>query len=337
MLTVLLLGACTKNEFKVTFKLPGDFTGTYTLSYYASDARGGFWVDRVVLLTNGSADVSTVTHNPVLVFVTANTGAEWIFYAERGDKIEIKGTEAAPYTWQYGGNNINRQLTIWAQEHRGAIEGGRETLNHAIQDYVRKHRDEELSAILLYALYDRKSDPVEFGRLRSELTGKGADQRFENLLVRSDAVTGYDEVPDSLPAHKVVMRLSEGADTLEMRKIPTMIYYRSSDPTKVRGTLAALDKFAREYPDTTARNIVEISWHTDSVSWQSSLRLDTLRRAHRVWTPLGFTDPVVGSLGIKNQDMLLVGDRKGKIIYRGKDVTEAITKFKGVLDKKEKK
>ena len=333
---LLLTGGCKKNDFSVAFNLPSESAATYTLSYYASDSHGGFWVERVVLVTSGKADVVTETRNPVLVTVTAGNGAEWIFYAERGDKIEIKGSESAPYTWQYSGNNINRQLSLWAQEHRGAIEGGHETLNHAIQDYVGKNPGDEVSALLLYGLYDRKINPVEFSRLRSALSGKAADQRFENLLIRSDAVSGYDMVTDSLPAGKILLRKAGvNFDTLELRKIPSLIYYRSSNPQKARESIKKLDKLAREYPDTTSRNIIEIAWHTDSVSWVMSLSSDTLRNAHRVWTPLGFTDPSVEKLGIKNQDVLLVADRKGKITYRGRDLNEAIGKFKAELDKKE--
>lgn len=92
MAIFLLMGGCRKAEFIVDVQLDGGVNQTFPMLYYASDKEKGWNVDDVVEVHGGKGKLLGRTVKPTLVYIFAGgSRPQAVFYAERGDKIQIRG------------------------------------------------------------------------------------------------------------------------------------------------------------------------------------------------------------------------------------------------------
>lgn len=151
---IAISGGCIRNEFMLEAELPEKVNYTYTLSYYASDSRGGVELTAALDVRNGSGKLKGFTRNPALgwIFYGNSPLPAAIFYAGRGDKIRISGDDGSPLGWSIGGNRINDELTEWRLANRKLIAEARDSfskdlsgekarlkLNAAIAAFVKSH------------------------------------------------------------------------------------------------------------------------------------------------------------------------------------------------------
>lgn len=328
MAAVILFAGCRKAEFKMEFELPVTTEANYTLLYYASDSRQGFIREQVALVQKGVCELIGTTGNPTLVYLfqgAAEPGA--LFYAERGDKISIKGDNPSPLSWHIGGNDITEALSDWRQSNRDALAArDAAKINAAVSKYVSCNSDNPASAILLLVYYDRTLDQKGFSRLWKSLKGDAAEDKWASLVGRSDMADGFSDLPAKVP--RLILRTDSGFDTINPAQC-SMLIYLSNNGTETRSDdIAAIRKLVSR-TDSARKMVVDINLEMDSMAWHYQAERDSLRGAVRAWMPLGYSDSVALELGLVRIPEFIVTSRGGKIIYRGADADKAAAAFTG--------
>lgn len=330
----LLLPSCVKNEFKVEFNLPPGVNTSYRLFYYASDKRTGWYMENLATIDKGKGTADCITRMPTLVYVYSlgSVYPSVVFYAERGDKIKIEGKSDDPLEWDIGGNNINRDLSQWRKENlRFLKERNSEKINGAVADYVRKHTDSEVSTILLLTVFDRRADEKGYNDLWAMLEGDATDDDLVRLIGRSDQLD-----PSTAEFHPVrAMKLYSPGDTLiayDPRKYAaTLFYFWRNGSSMRRETIDSLRKLTQSLDYKGRGMVVSMSFDTDTTSWLTSVRSDSLQSAVNAWCFAGEADSNIMDYGVPDTPYFIVADRKGRQTYRGSDYKSAAATFRKFL------
>ena len=337
LVTVCLLTGC-KPEFTVEFDLEQDVNTTCRLVYYASSSKQGMVMEPVAGIENGKGKVIAPTKYPSIVFLfqTSSSVPSAIFYAERGDKIKITGKGSNPMDWEIKGNSLSEEWSEWRLANKDAIMRGGKDLNEAIGKYVEKNPSSKLSAALLILQYSRRDDEEGFMKLFNSLKpGATSDKQLMNALSVADMPGGELEAGGNLST-MVLSAPSGNADTLRFnRGVASIVIFRDSRNRDFLGEESdSLRSLLKSYPDSTSRMIARISFDPDSMSWINSLRTDSLKNIAKGWMPHGLADSTAIALGVRRTPYYVVADGKGKRIYGGSDLREAVEKFRKTVGKK---
>lgn len=338
-LVCLTITGCKKNEFKVDISLPAEVGSTYTIVYYASDSNKGWIKESAVSVHGGKGKFVGLTRNPTLVYFLSSGGRlpATVAYAERGDKLEIKGESSDPLGWEISGNKLTEQLSEWRRSNREALQsalGGSEestkALNEAVAKSVKSAPGEPVSALLLYVYYDRRADSAGFYALKKLLKEKAAEPEWAELAGRSDMIGDSGEAM-KVPEKIVLRTIQSGCDTLSLRKLPTLIYYSQRSREDYNDEIEKFRELSREFGDSGKRVLVNVSIDPDSMNYAHSWRRDSLKATVQAWAPLGLSDDEVMKAGVRRIPWVMVVDPKGKAVYSGPDMGRATEAMRGLL------
>ena len=345
-LMALVLGGCVKNEFNVEFEFPKDHLGNYLMTYYAWDKRGGRWIEHTASIQEGAADAKGVTRLPTLVYISdASSPSNSIaVYVERGDVIKVSGEGKDMATWTVTGNKLSER---WSEWRKSAYPGKNDSkaFSKKIEDYVRKNPKDELSAILLLTEWNRREDPEGFVKLWNTVDkGARGNQLVEMCgatdLLGVEFITAADGnleyAKDSKMKELVVRSRDNGTDTLKFNR-PAFLYFFSENNNErhvVRDSLKVLQK---AYPDSSKRVMADIYMDSDSSTWSTAIKRDSLKGVVRAWQPRGVAEDDMVRIGVTRLPWFIVKDKTGKETYAGPDLKEAVAAFRKVAGKPDSK
>ena len=337
LLSTCLLSGCVKNQFTIDFRLDSATDMPVRVLYYASDPEKGWIIETVADIKQGKAEVEGSTRFPTLVFLFAPVSSQprAIFFASRGDDISISGDGNDPAAWKIKGNDITDALNTWRLDNLSAITAtDPKAINKAVADYVRKNPDSKLSFLLLYLYYSRRDDEQGFLRLRALLTPEAmADEDLARALSMADMPDALLSTPAPLSA--IIARDSGGdIDTLDPSKAgrSLLIFRDLSDLFSLTPAHDSLKSIARDNAGSAI--LADICLDPDSAAWQRSLRSDSLPGVRRTWLPHGLNDSTAMALGVRRLPFYIITDSRGKQIYRGDNLKEAVKTFRKLSDKK---
>lgn len=335
LLAIVLLGSCTRNEFKVNFELSNGEAGSYSLSWYASDSRQGWFMETVVPLHGGKGEAVCMTRNPALVYIyQGGTLSKAVFYAERGDKIVITGSDPAPVSWNISGNEINEKLSEWRLANREALSNGDyKKINTAVADFVAKNNSSPVATILLLEYFDRRMDETGFLASWKKLSGEASEEKWSELCGRSDVIF-YDPRNPAVPSSLIVRKPRAHYDTLVFKGKPSLLFfYRTSDKGRPEG-ISMLRDLSRQWKDSASRILCSVSFDSDSISWMTRLREDSLSGVVRGWNPVAELREEYVKMGVARTPYYIVTDRNGKFLYRGDETSKAKEAFEKEMKKR---
>ncbi|MDE5883023.1 MAG: thioredoxin family protein [Muribaculaceae bacterium] len=334
ILILTLLCACGKNEFKLKFSLPKDYSSNIRLVYYASDKRGGMVIEAVATIMEGKGELRSPTYNPTLLYLYAGGNVPTVVYVERHDEIEISGKESNAALWTIGGNRVNEDLTLWRNAHATTLLSGTpKEINEAVADYVEGNRDNPVSAILLLTAFSRSDDERQFLDLWYGLGEKAEKERWMKIVGRSDLLHSAIRHPGKLLS-MAPRSLANGIDTIRPSAVAgTILFFWNNGMDSRKELMDSLKVLAEEYPDSSARIIADISVDADSVSWRSPLRNDSVKNIARFWFPAGLADPRLMSLQVTKTPFFMVVTPDGYQSYRGDNVDDAMKAFRTLVSK----
>lgn len=328
----LMLGGCRKSEFNVDIQLDGSVNQTFPMLYYASDSEKGWNVDDVVEVHGGKGKLLGRTVKPTLVYIFCGGGRpQAVFYAERGDKIEIHGKGAQPLSWEISGNKITEQLSEFRIANQEAIRSeNAKALNAAVAAFVKKEPGNPVSTLLLCIYYDRGEDEAGFSKAWKLLEGDAAEPEWSALVARGDMLVGAPQCAGK-PADIVVASYGTGCDTLRIASKPSLIYFSLPSSGMQSSDIQRLRDLTKDYPDSSRRIIAEISAEPDSMRRVWDVKSDSLRKAVRGWMPLGLSDPYARQAGVKGLPYVIVTDGRGRRTYSGYDLERAEEAFRKAM------
>ncbi len=334
ILILTLLCACGKNEFTLKFSLPKDYASNIKLVYYASDKRGGRMIETVATIMGGKGELRSPTSNPTLLYLYAGGNVPTVVYVERHDEINISGKESNAALWSIGGNRINEDLTLWRNAHATTLLSGTpKEINEAVADYVETNPDNPVSAILLLTAFSRSDNERQFLDLWYNLGEKAEKERWMKIVGRTDMLHSAIRHPGKLLS--IAPRsLANGIDTIRPSAVSaTILFFWNNGMDKRKDMIDSLKVLAKEYPDSSARIIADISLDADSISWRSPLRSDSVKSIARFLIPAGLADQRLMSLQVTKTPFFMVVTPDGLQVYRGDNVDDAMKTFRYLASK----
>ncbi len=341
ILTAVVMTGCVKNEFTVDFSLDAKVSGNYMLRYYASDKRTGFWMETIAPVEKGVYEARCIARNPSLVYIfqPGSRIPSAVFYARRGDRIEISGDSPDPAKWTIGGNDINEDLTRFRKEYfLSDATSDSQKINAAITKFVKANPDAEASGILVLTLYDRRIDENGFTRLWNSLGEKARSADITDLAGVADKLTSAKE---GAPGKVGTLHLHVMGDSLvelnPAKQDATLLYFRRSDEGASRESADSLKALSSLPGFTKHGKIAAISFESDSTAWLMRARTDSVKGVLHAWMPAAETSPTAIALSVRRTPFFIVADRKGRQVYRGDDRTKATAAFRRLVREAEKR
>ena len=322
-----LLGSCTKNEFTVEFRLDPKVSGNYRLVYYASDSRTGFMMETLAPVEHGAAEAKCITRNPTLVFLYQGNGQTpaAVFYAERGDRIEITGKSDDPESWQIGGDKINTRWSEWRNANLAALcSGDPKRINDAVAKFVAADRDSRLAPLILLTTYDRRADHEDFLKLWNSIPEKTRSEELIQLVAASDVLSG-GKIGRGQKLER--MKLHAMGDSLveynPSEHAVSVLYFNRNNNQTSRADIDTLRRLAAGKDFAGKGRVVAISFDPDSVAWLTRARGDSIAGALHAWLPAGEASGIAMRLDVARTPWFIVSDRSVRRHYSGDDAGRA--------------
>lgn len=332
---IALLSSCAKKEFKLEFELPAKTHSNYQAVYYASDQRGGVTVETVAVVSGGKGELKCMAVNPCLVYLFAsNQKYPIVIYAEKGDKIDVSGDSADPFTWNVGGNEINAKLTEWRKKNAKTLASADAAkINAAVDKYVVANPSSGVSALLLLTAYSRYEDNAGFRKLWRRLTGEARSPKWTQLVARADIPSGSAAEP-ALIKRLTLRTFDNGVDTIDTSKARASLFlFFNNGIDNRKAVFDSIRALAKAYPDSSRRIIVDACMDPDSLSWRSPLRSDSMSKTVRAWIPAGMADPALMKMGVRTSPTYIVVSPDGRQRYHGASQEDAIREFRSLMKK----
>lgn len=321
---LMVCAGCVRNEVKVEFKLPANVNDAYRIVFYASDKAKGFYLENVAAVQGGKGESVCPTRYPTIgLFIQGSQPVVAGFYAERGDRIVVKGENSDPAFWTISGNKITEEWSGWRTANRDAlISRDPAKINKAVSVFVSKNSENPLSTILLLIYYDRRVDPAGFRKAWKKLAGEALEPKWISMVATNDMMAGAP-AETFKPGLMVLKSAGMGADTLRPGKVPMILYCWRREDTGRTDDIAMLKSLVKDFPDSAKRVVADICFEPDSGVWRSAIRMDSLERTVRAWNPLAEIDSVAVSLGITGTPRFVVIGKKGETLYNGAEREKA--------------
>lgn len=349
LLTMILLSSCRGKEFDIEFDLDPKIEDSYRLLYYASDKKGGRWIETAAPIHQGKYSARYVTINPTIVYIFRSNGnlPETFLYAERGDKLTVTGESSNPVEWKMTGNEVTDLLSEW-QDANSRVLTQHETkdINKAVASYVEKNPKSKIDPLLLLLRFNREADPEEFLRLWNSMAEKQRKSPLVNLIASPDMLSlstlDFDDKGNVtlLPGKEVFPRLKvrtsgKKSETLRPvakgRKASLVWFWHISDPmrTEIVDTLRAFSRAHRQ--DSVRLLLADVCLDGASLRWRNIVNADTLPGFTRGWWAEGTSNREAMRLGISAYRTFVIFGPKGEVRYKGSDLSEALTRLRKEL------
>lgn len=338
---ILLLSSCTKNEFTVEGNISGGGHHTLTALYVAYSSATDELVSEQLMLQNGTFSLKGVTKYPTILFIfSPDRRLLYPVYAEKGDKLTLKGDYNHPHEWQIKGNKPMEDYCAWmrlneallpsplagsasASTPSAARSSGRGTpqeLNRAISLYVKAHPKDLCSALLLLAHYDRLIDEEGFNSLWAGL-GLDAQQKERLLHVAMASLSEAQTKAAKLPV--VPMTLRTTVDTLSTFspgrfRVSVLYFWKNPADANLRTALRLMSKLPADI------GVADINLDPDLRAWANSVENDTTRRRTPLQAFGGPMNQALRRLALPGAPYVIVADSLGRQLYRGTDINEAL-------------
>lgn len=314
-LILILLSSCTKNEFSVQVQQAASMPPVdLKLVFYAFDAKRGWLLQRDIP-ASFAQPIICQTSKPTLVYVLSPSKLLTVFWAERGDKMLLHYRDGF---WIASGNAVTDSLARWQAKNRNIIQARATTeLNAKVADFIRSHRSDIVSAILLHTYFSQAANPDLYASLLKSLNDDAASPDVLRAL-------GSLPLPSANAAQTVpalhLLAYGDSLPAIRPADAPATVYIFWNNPAKREAKVNTLVRLLRKNPDI---RIVDINMQADTLNWRQTFAHDSVMLKYHLWAPGAEQNSALIPLALSGPDFIIVADRKGKQAYRGDNPAEA--------------
>lgn len=317
-LSVILTACGTKDYFTVTATVEGLGTQNVKIFY-----RSG---ETLVALSSTALDgkftfTGNAPHLTLVEIYTASRSLIGAFAAKNGDDIKVELKLNEPGFIKIKGDKTAEKMAQFITDHASIINNdSRDSINMAVEGFIRANVDEPASAMLLVTFFDAFENPSMADSLASMLSPKAlpTDQFLKSfrstLHLSSDTLT-------TLPSLRL-FTLGDSLTTInrqgKRRVLLAITGQEQSDRDEMTASLTALADSLKN-----SIEVVELSLVNDTTEWHSMLG-DKKPRYRACWMPGGTGNPVLAPLAIPSMPWYIATDSTSRIVYRGRSLDHAI-------------
>ncbi|MBQ2978920.1 MAG: DUF4369 domain-containing protein [Bacteroidaceae bacterium] len=333
IISALLLTAC--GEEKDVFVIKGQLNNLGGMPLYAVyQSPTGVVVDTMrpldgkIEMRGSSPDVV-----PVQLY-TIGWQPFMRLYMSNENRVEIKGDATQLYDIELKGSSLNRQLWRFICDNRDifdeaavaaesyqlnkgrAAEYDKKTarLDSLLTDYIVRHNNKEMSAILIGDYLLRYDNYALCDSLWQQLDEKARLPYIEETIERLREQLIYNEDNSQIPH----LRYIDNADTLvyvntRKSKATLLCLWEASAP-QADVKHKVLEHYARKYSNEELQ-IVALSFDCDTAVWHRVVDNDTTRVID-MWGDAIYTSKILSKHHVTRMPVYMLGDSLGNILVR---------------------
>lgn len=318
--TVMLLTSCGSDSFKVKCDIAGGRTMNVRVVYAGDDvlnnvlgaARDGRF------LFEGHAP-----ENGALVEILDNDYRPLgRFFARNGDEIKLTVDPANPAVVRAEGSDVNERWSEWTAKNAKVLQSAdSRAVNAAVAAYVKGHKDDILSSLLMITCYDASTDPEGAERLLQSIDPAARPESLTSVRMLVDARTSSRVARGKVAP---IVYLSSRADTPvtfnPRRHTRTLLAFTGQQEER-DSIIDALREFYGSRPRGT--EVLDMRLDQDTLQWRRTVNSDSVAWP-AAWVAGSVAAPGVDRLGIPTLPFFIVTDSTGTQIYRGTSVAAAV-------------
>lgn len=315
----ILFGSCTKNEFKLVGELEGAGTQNIRVIYYASDDKGGYVVDDVVPIVNGSFEYNGICRHPSVVWLFRSDRTLLnLLYVERGDEMKIKGAIEKPFGWAVEGNELQEKLSAWQQDNENLLmSGDAMTTSRQALKYIESNPNDKLSTLLLLVYYTNADNRLT--EYWSTLTEEAKDEFLLNAVSgERKYMLGETMVKKVRPMQLVSIGDSMTILNPTKSALSVLYFWRNGEDNHSK-YIGILKQLSKKYEEEKRLKIADINFDIDTLSWHESIEKDSIEEWDRMWSVGGEMNRSIYQLRLPYTPYFVLLDSVGHQLYRGVD------------------
>ena len=269
---------------------------------------------------DGKVELRGASRQPTLVEVFTLDG-ELLFtcVASDGDRMKLKMTLDDPTSLTITGQDATRDYTAFITQHDSILTHGSDAeVNRMIAESVRSNPSSMASTLLMVTRFRSAGHELEADSLMSEILPEARpallSSFYASAIGEQVATSARGEVRSFTLR---IGRTATGRDTT-VRYIPSQQSYSLlafTDTRKPDSLTRRLRNLKKELKDRQFK-IVEVSLSTDSASWFSATRSDSVNWS-RAWSPGSAASRDIRRLAIPRTPYFILVDSQGTQVYRG--------------------
>lgn len=238
-------------------------------------------------------------------------------YVQNGQELKVKVDPQSTFLTSIKGNEVSERWCNWNKQNLKVLQSGNNVaINALIEKYVKAHKNDILSTLLMVTTYNAAINPGEASALMSSI----------DKSVRPDVLI------DAWNAGN--MHLSQAAVKAKVLPISYLDNRDSLRTFTTKGKRVSLLVFSDQFSGRrdsiipiikklrSRINLLDMSTDPDTMSWRRGVRVDSVTWS-TAWAPGALSAPGIERLGVPSIPFFIVADSLGQQIYRGKSVSRA--------------
>ena len=325
LLCCMLLGACSgSGKFKVDGTVEGNRTMNLRVVYPGDDNVNS------VLIAAREGKFLFEGHAPegALVEIYDNDyRLMGCFYAKDGDELKVRLTPSNPFAISVKGNEISERWCAWNKENMSVLRGhNAAAVNAAVAKYVKAHKADLLSALLIMSCYDAALDPAGASKLMASLDKAARPNSLIAMWQGAHArVNDHAVTAKVLPINYMDTRDSLRVFSVKGHRL-SLLAFSSQKTGRKDSVLAPLKRLNGRV------NMLDLSADEDTATWRRSYRSDSISW-RSAWAAGSLCAPGIDRLGVPTVPYFIVADSTGRQLLRTPSVRRAEAFVDSILKK----
>ncbi len=339
LLYLLLIGlsACGgKKTDAITLSGEIKGLGSDTLYLYGADRMYDRMDTLIVEKDKFSATLSADTL--VTTILLFNDGTEYPLFLDKGNKIQIKGSNAELSSLQINGNTPNVELTAFNQELKGLGTPSVKALEEKAENFIKGHPASLVSIYLLdkYFVQALQPDIERIKMLADRMTGELKDRPYMQALL--NRIDEDEKVAVGKAAPYFRLRNAEGKEVTRSNQKDEylLMQFWASWDTISRESNAMFRRIYKKEQKNKNFKLMGVSLDLDEKTWKEAIKKDTLKW-EQVCDFSGWNGEVVKLFAIQKLPTNILISPNGKIEAKDLDEKAIEKKLKEIKEEKEKK
>lgn len=249
------------------------------------------------------------------------------FYAVNGDEIELTLDPQSVASLRVDkGNDVAMRWAKWLNSNAKILDSRNSAdINALAAKYVKAHRDDIVSTLIVTTIYDAAADAAGAVKLlesiKPEARPAALIESFTALLSYADTEAAKRRVPAL-----TLMARGDTVTTYVPRKHRQSLLVFTNENSGRDSIVPELRRLRKAHTDA-ALGIIDVSLDPDTLTWQRIIRNDTATW-NTAWGVGGIASAALRPLSVSRIPFFIVTDSTGTQIYRGNSISAAVSHIK---------
>lgn len=321
LFTVLLTACSDTNKFKIHGTVAENRTLNLRVVYFGNDNINNV----LTAARDGVFEFEGISQQGAIVEILDNDyRVLGRLYAVNGEEYKVKINATSPRESTVTGSEINEAWTKWIGDNINTLNmRNSKLINEAVERYVKTHKADLLSTILIITEYDASLDPVKAQKLMQSIAVEARPAYMVESWVANISSAGESKTTAKVLPITYIAGGNDSLGTFNPKKQDfSLLVFSNEMSGRSDSIVPKLRELTKKYPNRKRLTIVDFSLDNDTFAWRRNVREDSV-----TWTSAygagSIAAPGIDRLAITTLPFFIVTDSAGAQLYRGGSITAA--------------